>query len=138
MRIREFDTADLNSDFLKLFNNPSIHTSVLTYVLRLIQFGDRRIFVAEDENGKIVGTITVSFTRSFDDFGKPKAFLNSLKVDENHRKKGIGTNLVKRALDAAIEANATHITLASSDINKKWYESLGFTHKYYHMVKELI
>ena len=62
-----------------------------------------------------------------------------LVVAQSHRRRGIGKELVKRAVDLMIEDGADEIVLETEGINKgalSLYESLGFVrdkriHAYY-------
>lgn len=87
-----------------------------------------RFFVAREKSTKkIVGMLTLILYRI--PIGLC-ARIEDLVVDENHRKKGIGTKLCRTAIDTAKNAGAMKLDLTSNPSRigaHRLYESLGFT-----------
>ena len=68
--------------------------------------GDYRFFVATDDNGSLLGGSVVEIgTLWFGPLSHVRAgFLEDIEVLEPHRRKGVGTSLLRAALDSAWEA----------------------------------
>ena len=71
------------------------------------------VLVAEDEHGGVVGVVTVHLFQSIHST-EPAAWLTSLVVEENARGQGIGSALVLRAEDWAIQHGALRLSLTSA------------------------
>ncbi|MEM5875494.1 MAG: GNAT family N-acetyltransferase [Candidatus Aenigmatarchaeota archaeon] len=95
-----------------------------------IREGDSKFYkiVAKDEYGKEIGRCFIFLIKN-DLHEEPYALLEDVFVLEEYRSKGIGTELVKRAIELAKEKNCYKI-LATSRFEReyihKWYEKLGF------------
>lgn len=138
MDIRSIEYKDFNKGFFDLINTPISNrckefTEVLDWIIADVNSGRRFIYIVEEDD-LIVGTATLSITRTFADNGRKKGFINDVRVMDKLQKLGVGTALIKKCIERAKIENVSHITLACSDINQKWYEKLGFNHKYNHMV----
>lgn len=82
------------------------------------------IFVAEDDQGRIVGYIT---TRLWTE--TRMGWIPNLAVDPVCQGQGIGRRLIKRALDYFRAEGMTHAkleTLENNDVGKHLYPDLGF------------
>jgi len=86
------------------------------------------IKISVEENGKEIGRCFIYLIKN-DLHKKPYALLEDVFVDENYRKKGIGTKLVKRAIELAKGLNCYKI-IATSRFEREniheWYQKLGF------------
>jgi GNAT superfamily N-acetyltransferase len=71
------------------------------------------VLVAEDRQGEVVGLVTVHLFQSIH-VGQPTAWLTTLVVDETARGRGIGSALVERAEEWAIQHGARRISLTSA------------------------
>lgn len=93
----------------------------------LIDSDQADVLVAKVDN-KVVGTGTIFYLAN-PSHSQPYAFLEGVVVDKNHRGKGIGTALSKKAIDLARQKNCYKIIFTSgmdrADIHK-FYENLGF------------
>ena len=80
------------------------------------------------ENGKEIGRCYIYMIKN-DLHKEPYALLEDVYVDENYRGKGIGTELVKRAIELAKNLGCYKI-IATSRFERnnvhEWYEKLGF------------
>lgn len=84
------------------------------------------LFVARNENSKIIGMLTLILYRI--PIGLCARF-EDIVVHENHRRQGIGKQLCQAAIDAAKSAGAIKIDLTSNPARTeahKLHESLGF------------
>jgi GNAT superfamily N-acetyltransferase len=86
------------------------------------------IKISVEENGKEIGRCFIYLIKN-DLHKKPYALLEDVFVDENYREKGIGTKLVKKAIELAKELNCYKI-IATSRFEREniheWYQKLGF------------
>jgi len=86
------------------------------------------IKISVEENGKEIGRCFIYLIKN-NLHKKPYALLEDIFVDENYREKGIGTQLVKRAIELAKELNCYKI-IATSRFEREniheWYQKLGF------------
>jgi GNAT superfamily N-acetyltransferase len=71
------------------------------------------VLVAEDEHGEVLGVVTVHLFQSIH-AREPAAWLTSLVVEEQARGRGIGSALVLRAEEWAIQHGALRISLTSA------------------------
>ena len=86
---------------------------------------DAPTYVAES-GGRVVGMVTLCVFRTLTG---PKAYLDHLVVAAEHRRRGIGRELVEHAIEQARSAGASRIDLTASDEKRAGhtlYASLGF------------
>ncbi len=90
--------------------------------LRLMYFEPEGCFVAELD-GYAVGTTTACVLGHV-------AWIAMVLVDENHRRRGIGTHLLRHALDHLGSRNVPTIRLDATVLGRPVYEALGFISEY--------
>lgn len=86
-----------------------------------------KIFV-KDENGREIGRCFIFLIKN-ELHEEPYALLEDVYVLEEYRSQGIGTTLVKKAIELAREKGCYKILATSRferDYIHKWYEKLGF------------
>lgn len=118
------DILPLQSQIYRVKTLPENARKVLE---ELINSENCDVLVAKVD-GKVVGTGTVFYLKS-PAHGKPYAFLEGIVVDENHRGRGVGTALSKKAVGLARQKNCYKIIFTSGmdrDNIHKFYENLGF------------
>jgi hypothetical protein len=77
-----------------------------------------------DEDGKIVGTsATIPYERRF-------AWIGMVLVDPDYRNRGIGTTLLRRAVEYLDEASIPTLKLDATPAGKPLYEKMGFVTEY--------
>ncbi|GLZ32729.1 N-acetyltransferase [Lentzea sp. NBRC 105346] len=84
--------------------------------------------VAED-NGQIIGTLQLTFTAGLSRTGMTRATIEAVRVHDDHRKAGLGRQLVEWAIDEARRRGAGLVQLttdASRQEAHRFYERLGF------------
>lgn len=99
------------------------------------EFGDnhdddaKNPFAAANDSDKIVGTLQITFTPSISFQGGKRATVESVRVDEKFRGKGIGRELMLFAINRAKEENCVSMQLTTNldraDAHR-FYENLGF------------
>lgn len=87
------------------------------------------LLVAEDETGQVVGTMQLTFIQYLTYRGGLRAQAESVFVREDIRGKGVGTELMKFAIEQSIQTGA-HLLQLTTDKQrpdaKRFYEKLGF------------
>jgi len=89
---------------------------------------NNELIVAE-KDGKIVGTLQITFTPSISFQGGKRATVESVRVDDKYRGQGFGKELMKWAINRAREENCVAIQLTTNSDRKdahRFYENLGF------------
>jgi ribosomal protein S18 acetylase RimI-like enzyme len=87
------------------------------------------VVLARDESGKIAGAVVMNKTGM--ESYIPENILVYIAVDKQFRGKGLGKNLMQRAIEFASGSIALHVE--PDNPAKKLYEKLGFTNKYLEM-----
>ena len=96
---------------------------------RIIESDSAQILIAEDENGEILGTMTLII------FQIPtgiRAWIEDVVVDSSARGKGIGKKLNLAALELAKQAGAKTVDLTSRPARQEanqLYRSIGFVER---------
>ena len=96
---------------------------------RIIESDSAQILIAEDENGEILGTMTIII------FQIPtgiRAWIEDVVVDSSVRGKGIGKKLNLAALELAKQAGAKTVDLTSRPARQEanqLYRSIGFAER---------
>lgn len=89
---------------------------------------NNELIVAET-NGEIVGTLQITFTPSISFQGGKRATVESIRVDEKYRGRGIGKELMLWAINRAREENCFAMQLTTNAERQeahRFYENLGF------------
>lgn len=80
-------------------------------------------------DGEVIGTLQLTFTPSISFQGGKRATVESVRVDEKLRGRGIGREMMLWAIDRAREKGCISVQL-TTDANRvnahRFYESLGF------------
>ena len=90
--------------------------------------GDNVTYVAE-EGGRVVGTFMLTFIRHLLRRGTLVAQLEAVRVDASARRRGIGEEMVRWAIEEARRRGCSRIELTSHESRKdahRFYERLGF------------
>lgn len=85
-----------------------------------------RVLLARDEDGPIVGTLTLVAFRIPTGVG---AWIEDVVVDEQARRRGVGEALIAEAIRLAEESGALHVNLTSRPTREaanRLYRRLGF------------
>lgn len=85
--------------------------------------------IVADMNGEIIGTLQLMFLPHLSHQGGTRAQIASVRVAERYRGQGIGTDMMKWALERARERGCYLMQLTSHNSRKdahRFYEKLGF------------
>lgn len=111
----------------KLYNQLSAFDYIPTFAfLDILQKQNIFVFIIDEQ---IVGTITVLLERKMIHNGGMVAHIEDVVVDENHRNKKIGSQLIEHAIQFAKSKNCYKTILNCTDDKTTFYEKCGFTSK---------
>jgi GNAT superfamily N-acetyltransferase len=99
-------------------------------VLRAVSDMPGRELLVAEEDGQVVGTAMLVITPSLAHGASPWAVVEHVVVEEKLRSRGIGRQLMERAVRKAGEAGCYKIMLCSNKKRRdahRFYRSLGFT-----------
>lgn len=85
--------------------------------------------IVADLNGKVVGTLHLMFLPSISFQGRLRAQVESVRVDGKSQNRGIGTEMMKWAINRARERGAHIVQLTTHKTRQdahRFYERLGF------------
>ena len=94
----------------------------------MIELPQYAIFVAEDEEGQVLGLLSASQRWTLWHTG-PCALIEELVVDEGARRQGIGRSLIGAALDWARGQGCSEVEVSTDHDNtdaRAFYRQLGF------------
>jgi GNAT superfamily N-acetyltransferase len=89
---------------------------------------NQRLIVAEVA-GKIVGTLQISYIPGLARFGMKRGLLENVYVDAEQRGNGLGSKLVRWAVDRCRQAGCGMVQLTSNKVRldaHRFYRKLGF------------
>ena len=104
-----------------------------------ISDSDKTIFVAESDNVKVVGMISIVILPRLNKMG-PEMYVPELVVTKNYQNQGIGTLLINACISLAKERKCHNIRLESGAYRKeahKFYKNLGFDSNSFSFSKNL-
>jgi ribosomal protein S18 acetylase RimI-like enzyme len=121
---------DLNSvlELKQEFNDKSLNDNYLA----MIQYPDIYLNYVAIQNNELVGFISLIFYKNFLHKGGI-VLINELTVAETHRNKGIGKELINKAMKSAKARAMDEIEVGTekSNINaQNFYRKLGFNEEY--------
>lgn len=90
---------------------------------------NNELIVAESD-GEVVGTLQLTFTPSISFQGGKRATVESVRVDEKHRGKGLGREMMLWVIDRAKEKGCMSVQLTTNAERTdahRFYKNLGFS-----------
>ena len=137
------DFEDVNNLFMQLHNSemeqrPDLFrkiekpTTSRAWDFEASLTDNSKIMIGAEVDGKIVGFVIVQIRQSTYKIQTPRtfAYFENIVVDENYRRKGIGTSLYQEGIKRAKEHGATSMELKVWNFNTgaiKFYQSLGMS-----------
>ena len=141
LKLEDFD--DVNNLFMQLHNSemerrPDLFrkidkpTTSRAWDFEASLMDNSKITIGAEVDGKIVGFVIVQIRHSVYKIQTPRtfAYFENIVVDENYRRKGIGTALYQEGVKLAKEQGATSVELKVWGINTaaiNFYHSLGMS-----------
>ena len=98
--------------------------------LREIEADANNELIVAESNGEIVGTFQLTYTPSISFQGGKRATVESVRVDEQRRGKGIGREMMLWAIDRAKQKGCVSMQLTTNAERTdahRFYENLGFS-----------
>lgn len=130
VRIRRYQSIDKTSVielWENVFHSKFIYNDPEINIDMKVKQGDDLFFVAVDESD-IVGTVLVGFDGH-------RGWIYSLAVKQSHRKKGIGSMLMKKAISELKKVGCLKVNL---QVDKENSETVSFYEKNGFMVEDRI
>ncbi len=123
--------VDLFDQYRVFYKKPSDKVLADNYIKERLERNESIIFVAlEDVNGS---EVAIGFTQLYPTYSSVRAvknwILNDLYVAADHRKKGIGEQLIQAAMQFAKTDGAQYVQLETAIDNynaQRLYETIGF------------
>ena len=139
LKLRSATLADLSDivrmladDFLgrqrERFADPLPESYVNAF--REIEADPNNELIVAESDGVVVGTLQLTFTPSISFQGGKRATVESLRVDEKYRGRGLGRKMMLWAIDRARGAGCVSMQLSTNAERTdahRFYESLGFS-----------
>lgn len=94
-----------------------------------IQQDPNHSLVVAEKNGEVIGTLQISYLPGLSRFGTWRGVLESVHIRPDQRGTGIGTDLVKWAIEQCRARDCWLVQLTSNKVRKdahRFYAKLGF------------
>lgn len=95
----------------------------------VVTHGGTSVFVAEHPEDGVIGMVTLHVLPNVSFGGQSYALIENVVVDQAHRMRGIGTELMETAIKEAWRSDCHHVMLLSGkELDARtFYERLGFS-----------
>ena len=100
---------------------------------REVEADQNNELIVAELDGEVVGTLQLTFTPSISFQGGKRCTVESVRVDEKYRGKGIGREMMLWAIDRARSRGCMSMQLTTNNDRTdahRFYESLGFSKSY--------
>lgn len=132
-QIREIQEKDLERGFFETLSNLrpvgelSNDSERSKRILQEIKSDPlHKIFVAVKDDGELVGATTLLIEQKFIHNGGKAGHIEDVVTRKDFQGMGVGSSIVKKAIEAAKEAGCYKIVLDCSEENVPFYGKLGF------------
>ncbi len=132
--IREASKSEL-PDVLRLYAQPDMDNGEVLSLAdaerifdRMANYPNYKIYVAVSD-ARVVGTFALLIMDNLGHLGAPSAVVEDVAVDPSVQGRGIGTEMMRHAMQLALKSGCYKIMLSSNlkrDRAHEFYESLGF------------
>jgi glucosamine-phosphate N-acetyltransferase len=129
LEVRELEEKDLENGFLETLShlrNVNLDIKKAKEIFRKKSNQDNKIFVAVNENGKIIGSTTLLIEQKFIHEGGLVGHIEDVVTNKEFRGLGVGSAVIKKAIEVAKQAGCYKVILNCSEENFPFYEKLGF------------
>jgi len=131
-QIKKLKIQDLNPDknYLKTLSNLSfvgkISLSQAKKIFKKIQEQDSIIFIAQKDDGQIIGSVTLLLEQKFLHKGKLAGHIEDVVTCKGYEKQGVASALIKKAMAMAKAKSCYKIVLDCKPNLVSFYEKFGF------------
>jgi glucosamine-phosphate N-acetyltransferase len=131
--VREIELADLQQGFFQALSNladlgriteENKRAEDILFEIKSSPF--YKIFVAVKDDGQIIGSTTLLIEHKFIHDGGRVGHIEDVATNRKYEGKGVGSALVRRAVDFAKEKNCYKVILDCSENNVQFYKRMGF------------
>jgi glucosamine-phosphate N-acetyltransferase len=131
--VREIELADLQQGFFQALSNladlgriteENKRAEDILFEIKSSPF--YKIFVAVKDDGQIIGSTTLLIEQKFIHDGGRVGHIEDVATNGKYEGKGVGSALVRRAVDFAKEKNCYKVILDCSENNVQFYKRMGF------------
>lgn len=141
MKLRKAEHKDLKQ-ILDLLNqlSPSAgkeNVSALKEIFHKIDSDQNYFLCVAEEDKSIIGTGTLLVQMNLSHSGKPYGHVENIVVDQNHRKKGIGKEIISFLTEKAKENGCYKMILSCKDEIVPFYRGCGLKEIGIHMRTDL-
>jgi len=127
LEMRRSMTLELDGEDLDLVY-PGWRTRFATFIGELADAGRTTFFVAERDGRPVaMGGVYVLRNHRSEIYGQPSAYITSVYVPPELRRKGIARRITQAAIEWARERGCVVVRLRASATGRKVYETLGFS-----------
>lgn len=129
-KIKELEEPDLTNSFFEtlgcLRSTGKLTVEKAKSILKKIKGNpNHKIFIAVDD-GKIIGATTLLIEHKFIHEGGLVGHIEDVVTHRDFQYKGVGSALMKKAIDIARESGCYKVILDCSEDNAPFYEKAGF------------
>ena len=136
MTFRKAASADIAEIVRMLANDPLgalredlRHPKKYEQAFEIIARDDNQELIVVEEQGEIIGTFQLTYIQYLTHQGSIRAQIESVRIRDDHRRKGIGEKMFRWAIARAREKGA-HLLQLTSDKKRpdaiRFYQKLGF------------
>jgi glucosamine-phosphate N-acetyltransferase len=131
--IREIEISDLQQGFFQALSNLSDlgriindnkRAETILYEIKSSPF--YKIFVAVSDDDQVIGSTTLLIEQKFIHNGGKVGHIEDVTTSRNYEGKGVGSGLVRTAVDFAKEKGCYKVILDCSEKNIQFYRRMGF------------
>lgn len=135
------DFPNVFSLFHQLWPNKELNENAMRTVFERGFKSNTDLYMSAELNGNVIGFCAYAIVNNFWQEGQI-AYVYAMIVDEEHRDKGIGTELLKAAFNYATESGCKKIELDSGfhreKAHKFYTEKMGFENRAFLFSKDLL
>ena len=141
VKVRRLEPDDFEKDFLESLSALTVvdltPEQAREVYKKIVDNPVYNIFVAELPDGQVVGTVMFLVTQRFIHQGGKVGHIEDMAVKREFQRKGIGSTLMRAAIEEARKRGCYKIILDCAERNVPFYENLNFRKKEYQMRLDL-